>query len=123
MKPDVMTWEQYANAWEQYANAWEQYANAWEQYANTLETDCHLFEMKIAQLEDEQDALVRWQNKAVDRLIMWLEGKDEIDFIVHAERLLRELCNCENELPPCSICYRIAKATRKEIEGDENETI
>ena len=71
------------------------------------------FEKHYLQLEKDRDALVEWQNRAIDRLIMWLEGRDEIDFITHAHRLLEELCNCENELPPCSICYRIGEATRK----------
>jgi hypothetical protein len=54
---------------------------------------------------------MQWQGKAVDRLMMWLEGKDDIDFTIHADRLLRDLCNCENDMPPCDICYRLALLT------------
>jgi len=59
-------------------------------------------------LASEHAALKRWQNRAIDSLLFWLEGKDDIDFTIHADRLLRELCNCENELPPCRMCERLA---------------
>jgi len=63
---------------------------------------------------NEHAALKQWQSKAVDSLLFWLEGEDDIDFSIHADRLLRELCNCENELPPCSICERLALLTTEE---------
>ena len=64
---------------------------------------------RAVKLEAENEVRKDWQDKAVDRLITWLKCKDDIDFIVHVDRLLRELCNCENELPPCRICTILAK--------------
>ena len=59
-------------------------------------------------LKAENDVRKQWQGKAVDSLLFWLEGKDDIDFTIHADRLLRDLCNCEDEMPPCEICHRLA---------------
>jgi len=61
-----------------------------------------------ASLTEKVKRFMDWQDRTVDCLLNWLDGKDDIDFIVHADRLLRDLCNCENELPPCKICERLA---------------
>ena len=70
----------------------------------SLEIECDEIERRL----NEHTALKNWQSRAVDSLLFWLEGKDDIDFTIHADRLLRDLCNCENELPPCRICYALA---------------
>jgi hypothetical protein len=45
--------------------------------------------------------------EAIDLLIRWLKSTDDIDMTIHTDRWLRKLCNCDNELPPCHICYAL----------------
>ena len=54
----------------------------------------------IAQLEAENE-------QAIKLLIDWLKSDDDIDMTIHTDRWLRNKCNCENELPPCKICYAL----------------
>ena len=46
-------------------------------------------------------------DKAIGLLLDWLEATDYIDCIIHTDRFLRDMCNCDNELQPCRICERL----------------
>ena len=46
-------------------------------------------------------------DQAIELLIGWLKSDDDLDITIHTDRWLRNKCNCENELPPCKICYEL----------------
>lgn len=55
-------------------------------------------------MQAENKKLREADAKSVFLLFGWLTTSDDVDMIVHTDRWLRERCNCENELAPCSIC-------------------
>jgi hypothetical protein len=87
---------------------WKLTADSWFGTFHCKHCKKYLPHEKVEIMLNENAALKRWQSKAVDNLLIWLEGGDDIDFMVHADRMLRELCNCENELPPCRMCERLS---------------
>ena len=63
-------------------------------------------EDRVAQLEVENE-------RAIELLVQWITSKNTVasmgDVIVHTNRFLVKYCNCENELPPCKLCYALAE--------------